>query len=288
MSTTITTASVKSILTRATGFLKPVASHSLQPYRGCTFGNALCGVGCYVQHNQFLTRGAPWGSFLEARINAAEVYARQYTSEREWARRTRGAFTTFMSSSTDPFVPQEDRFGVTRSLLEMMVSHPPDVLIVQTHTHRVTAYVALYRQIAQVCDLRFHISIESDRDRLPGLPTPASSVDRRFAAAAALRDAGLRVVITVSPLFPIAQPREFFARIATTADAVVIDHFIEGDGTRDGSRTAKTVLPAAMAVVDSNSTALAYRDRMVAIASEIMPGRVGVSVDGFAGRFLSR
>ena len=148
-----------------------------------------------------------------------------------------------------------------------------------------TRYLDLYRPLAAATRLRFHISIESDRDRLPGLPPPATSVARRFEAAAALRAAGLRVVITVSPLLPIAEPRRFFERVAEVADAVVVDHFIEGDGTPGGSRTLATPLPEAMARVDPASVRLDYRDRMVAVAEEVMPGRVGVSVDGFAGRF---
>lgn len=287
MRLTLTAANVTGILTRTSGFLKTVASHSLQRYRGCTFGNALCGVGCYVQHNTFLTRQAPWGSFLEARVNAAEAYQRHYAREKRWAQQGRGQFSIFMSSATDPFVPQEDRFHVTQKLLEAMITQPPEVLILQTHTHRVTAYLELYQALAQRCTLRFHISIESDRDRLPGLPAPASSVQRRFAAAATLKQAGFRVVITVSPLLPIAQPRKFFHTIAEHADAVVLDHFIQGDGTPEGTRTLKTALPEAMARIDPDSTALQYLDRMVAIAQEVMPGRVGVSVDGFAGRFLS-
>src|SRR5207249_11018785 len=94
---------------------------------------------------------------------------------------------------------------------------------------------------------RFPTSTESDRDRLPGLPPPASSVAHRLEAAAALRAAGLRVVITVSPLPPIADPRRFFERLAEVADAVVVDHFIEGDGTPGGARTLATPLPEAMA-----------------------------------------
>ena len=39
---------VKRILTRAGGYLRDVCSHSLQPYRGCSFGRSLCGVACYV------------------------------------------------------------------------------------------------------------------------------------------------------------------------------------------------------------------------------------------------
>ena len=40
-----------------------------------------------------------------------------------------------------------------------------------------------------------------------------------------------------------------------------------------------------MAAVDPRSTSLAYRDEMVAVAREVMPGRVGVGIDGFAGRW---
>ena len=84
---------------------------------------------------------------------------------------------------------------------------------------------------------------------------------------------------------PIADPVSFFTRIAHSADAVVIDHFIEGDGSADGSRTVRTPLPAAMVQLEPQSIALPYRDEIVAIARRIMPGRVGVSADGFAGRF---
>ena len=277
----------KSILTRSGGYLRSVTSHSLQPYRGCSYGRSLCGVGCYVRHNPWLARGAEWGSFLEARANAAELYGRQAPAERRWARRERGAFSVFLSSSTDPFVPQERRLGLTRRVLETMCGDPPDALVVQTHSHRVTDCLDLYPQLARRCALRVHLSIESDRDRLPGLPPPASPVARRLAAAAALRATGLRVVITVAPLLPIADPESFFARIADAADAVVIDHFIGGDGSPDGSRTARTALRPARAALDPASTELDYRARMLEIAQRIMPGRVGVSMDGFAGRMLA-
>jgi DNA repair photolyase len=282
----VTEARVRGILTRSSGFLRTVCSHSLQPWRGCSFGQALCGVGCYAQHNRWLARGETWGSFLEARVNAAEAYLAEHAAEARWARRARDGFVIFMSSSTDPFVPQEERLGITASVLAAMLERPPDGLIVQTHTDRVLRARDALIALARRCELRVHISIESDRDRLPGLPPPTCSVDARLAAAAALRAAGLRVVITVAPLLPIARPKEFFARLGQVADAVVIDHFIEGDGTPDGGRTQTTALPAAMRKVDPSSTDLAYRERMVAVARRVLPGRVGVSVDGFAGRLL--
>jgi len=280
-------ATVRSILTRTTGYLRAVTSHSLQPYRGCSFGGALCGVGCYVRASPWVTRGERWGGFLEARTNAAERYREQAPRERRWARCARGGFGVFLSSATDPFVPQERSLGVTRRVLEAMCDEPPDELVVQTHTHRVTDYLDLYPRLAKASRVRFHLSIESDRDRLPGLPPPASPVANRLAAAAALRAAGLRVVVTVSPLLPIADPERFFARLAEVADAVVIDHFIGGDGTPDGSRTRRTALPAAMESVRPGSSELAYRDEMVEIARRALPGRVGVGADGFAGRGLA-
>jgi DNA repair photolyase len=279
-------ATVRSILTRTTGYLRSVTSHSLQPYRGCSYGGALCGVGCYVRHNGWISRGEAWGSFLEARTNAAERYREQVPRERRWARRTRGDFSIFLSSSTDPFVPQERSHGITRRVLEAMCDEPPDVLVVQTHSHRVGDYLDLYPRLAEACRLRFHLSIESDRDRLPGLPPPASSVARRLAAAEALRAAGLRVVVTVSPLLPIEDPEGFFARIAGVADAVVIDHFVGGDGSPGGARTHRTPLPAAMEAVLPGSSELAYRDAIVAVARRALPGRVGIGPDGFAGIYL--
>jgi hypothetical protein len=42
-----------------------------------------------------------------------------------------------------------------------------------------------------------------------------------------------------------------------------------------------------MAAVDPRSTTRAYRDEIVEVAQAIMPGRVGISIDGFAGRFLT-
>lgn len=276
---------IGNVLTRTTGYLRTITSHSLQPYRGCPLGRSLCGVGCYVQHNRWLTKGREWGSFLDVRTNAAVSYRRHAEREARWARRERGTFSIFLSSATEPFPPQERRYGATRSVLEAMLDQPPDTLVVQTHSHRVSAHVSLLLKLARRCALRVHLSIETDRERMPGLPSHASPIGRRFEAAECLRAAGIRTVVTVSPLLPIHDPGHFFARIAEVADAVVLDHFIGGDGSKAGTRTRTTRLPGAMAAVDPSSVDLAYRDRMADIAQRHLPGRVGIGIDGFAGRF---
>lgn len=275
---------VRSILTRSTGYLKTVCSHSLQPYRGCPFGKSLCGVGCYVQHNIYVTQGRSWGTFLEVRHNAADVYTRDFIKERNWARRSRGGFSIFLSSATEPFPPSESRHRVTARVLDAMLAQPPDTLIVQTHSHRVVDQMPALTQLAEKTRLRVHLSIETDREEIPGLPPHASSIASRFAAAARMKQAGIRVIVTVSPLLPIADPESFFERIAQVADGVVIDHFIGGDGSPSGSRTLRTHLPEAMHRLDPESTQLPYRERMSDVARRHLPGRVGTNIDGFADR----
>jgi len=277
---------VANVLTRASGYLSDVCSHSLQPYRGCSFGRSLCGVGCYVRHNPWVTAGREWGGFLEVRSNAADSYRAHAPRERAWARAHRGGFAIFLSSATDPFLPNEARFGVTRSVLDAMVDEPPDTLIVQTHSDAVLDHRDALVSLASRCDLRVHISIESDRDSLPGLPRPAVPVARRIEAAAALRSSGLHVVVTLAPLLPISDPETFFARLAGSCDAVVVDHFIGGDGSKQGARTLRTPLPAVMESVHPGSSELAYRDEVVEVARRYFPGRVGVGAGGFAGLWL--
>ncbi len=284
----ITETTVARVLTRTGGYLRDVASHSLQPYVGCAFGNALCGVACYVRSNPWITKGRAWGSFLEVRTNAAQAYATSVDAERRWAHRQGRPFGIFMSSSTDPFVPHEARYGITASVVDAMLDSPPDTLVVQTHSPQVAVLADRWQALAAHTKLRFHISIETDRDDIPGLPRPTASVDARLAAARQLRRAGQHVVITVSPLLPLADPRRFFERIADAADAVVIDHFIGGDGSANGRRTRATPLPDVMERLHAGSTQLAYRDDVVAHARAAMPGRVGVHSAGFAGALLPR
>ena len=280
----ITETQCKSILTRTSGYLKQVCSHSINPYVGCGFGRSACGVGCYVRHNAWLTKGRDWGSFVEAKTNAPEVYLQTCEAEQRWAHRRDQPFTLFFSSSTEPWQPIEQQYRITRRLLEAMLTHPPDELILQTHATAILDDLPLIARLSEHCRLRVHVSIEGDTERLPGLPPPPATVAGRIELLRQLRDAGIFAVACLSPLYPMEHPAAFFEQLAGAgASAVVIDHFIEGDGTAEGVRTWKTDLPRSMEAVDPESTQLAYRDRIAAIARTYLP--VGISAAGFAGQY---
>ncbi|MFQ5483369.1 MAG: hypothetical protein ACE5ER_11510 [Nitrospinaceae bacterium] len=274
----------RSILTRTGGYLRPVCSHTMNPYAGCGFGGTLCGVGCYVRANSWLLRGRVWGRFLEVKQNAAAVYRQTCAAEQRWARRRGGPFSIFLASSTEPWQPAEREFRITRGLLEAMLECPPEVLILQTHSSQILEDRERIHALSHLTKLRVHISIESDRDRLPGLPGPPCSVAGRMEAVRMMAKSGVFSVVCVSPLHPIEQPDRFFRALAECgAGAVVIDHFIGGDGTRLGARTLKTDLPRAMERLAPESVALAYRDAMAAVARRYLP--TGLSAAGFAGHY---
>lgn len=272
----------KTILTRTSGYLKQVCSHSLNPYVGCGFGLSACGEGCYVRFNPWLTKDRVWGKFVDVKVNAGEVYRQTCESERKWAHKRGIPFAVFFSSSTDPWQPLEAKYRITRSVLRAMREVPPDQLILQTHTARIHDDLQLILELSHVCALRVHISIEGDRDRLPGLPPPPCSLQERINLLSEFSQVGIKTVACLSPLYPLLDPEAFFARLARTGiSAVVIDHFVEGDGTSDGSRTQKTKLPGIMAREMAESVDLAYRDKVARIARAYLP--VGLSCGGFAG-----
>jgi DNA repair photolyase len=274
----------KTLLTRSSGYLNSVCSHSLNPYSGCGYGLSACGEACYVRFNHWLTRGREWGKFVDIKTNAGELYNQSAEKEKSWAHNRHIPFAVFMSSSTDPWQPLEKKHRVSRAVLKSMMTYPPDILILQTHSAGILDDLETLLQLSQVCSLRIHISIEGDRNHLPGLPPPPCSVEQRISALAKLSAQGLNTLACLSPLYPLENPQHFFLRLKNAgASAVIIDHFIKGDGTSEGSRTFKTRLPSAMSKIQKDSIHLSYRDRIATIARAYLP--VGISVQGFAGNY---
>jgi len=277
----------QSILTRAGGYLSKVATHSLNPYAGCGFGRSSCGTYCYVQFNPWIVKDRTWGKFVDVKINADRIYNQTVKSERNWAHKQNKLFSVFLSSSTDPWQPVERKYRITRNILNAMLKEPPDSLILQTHTDRIIDDMSLIRDLDSLCKMRVHISVEGDRERLPGMPPPPCSLDKRLEALALFSKIGLTAIACLSPLYPLKEPEMFFQRLADDGvSAVIIDHFISGDGSNDGKRTFKTILPNAMAVLDEESIQLSYRDKIAGIAGKYL--RVGLSSEGFAGNFSKR
>lgn len=228
----------KTALTRTGGFLREGFTHTLNPYLGCGFGGALCGVFCYAQHNHWVTRGRRWRLYA-AKRNLCDAYCRDYD---RWKSRARGAprpLRIFMSSATDPYLPQEASCTLTRSLLVAMCGRPPDVLVLQTHSTLVERDLELIAVLSQRTELWLSVTVETDRERIAGFPAQAASPARRLETLREFRRAHVRTQAAVSPLLPLEDPHAFAFRLDEVCERVIIDHYLLGDGS-GGLRTRQT------------------------------------------------
>jgi DNA repair photolyase len=261
---------VARILTPTGGYLRGF-THSLQPYVGCEFACAYCYVReLSVQRaNPF---GLPWSQWLAPKTNAAERLAR------EVARLPIEAATIFCSSATDPYTPAERRFAITRACLEVLVAHPPALLVVQTRSPLVVRDADL---LARIPSARASLSITTDDERVRRLVEPnAPGLGLRIEALAKLRVAGVATQAAVAPLLPCDAAR--LARLLEpVADRVVIDDFFRGDGA--GGRRSRAAIAMLRAAGLGAWTEPGYADAAIETFRGVFgPERVGVSAEGFA------
>jgi DNA repair photolyase len=200
----------------------------------------VCGKFCYAQQDGNITRGRPW-SLYGAKKNAVACYRADYDRLKRPRRGDRKPLKIFMSSVTDPYVPQERRLELTRSLLMEMIERPPDVLVIQTHATLIERDIDLISDLSSRCRLWTSITVETDMDVLPpGFPPHASLPSRRIHTLERFRARGISTQATVSPLLPLADPIAFARRLDVACDRVIIDHFLIGDGSKHGLRTKRT------------------------------------------------
>lgn len=283
----VTEVNCRGIINRTGGFLSGF-THTINPYGGCSLGGTLCGVPDYAPAvvSSFGEK-REWGRWLDVKVNAPDAYDADY----DRIRKSRSpALRLFMSSVTDPYVPQERRYRVTAGILERMAKRPPDLLAIQTHTPNPLWDAELLADLSVKFPLSIQITVETDREEM-GAPFPrhAYPVARRLEALALLRERGLETVGVVSPLWPIDDVEGFARRLDAACGYVVVDHWLIGDGSRDGTRTRTRagVCGAPFPVLLERAgfgewNHLSALDRVVGIFRSVLgEQRVGVSREGF-------
>ena len=225
----------KSALTPTCGFLGLSYTHSLNPYNGCLFGNGGCGIYCYAQKVYPAISKHPgegWGSWVDVKVNAAEVLR----SDLGKARR-KGEVIIYMSSITDPFQPLESRYGISKACLLEMDRQPPDALVLQTRSPSVIEVFGLLKRISNKgTNLSLNITIETDDEEMRKRLMPVNpGIQSRLELCRSARSQGIFTQVTVSPMLP-SNPKRFAELLDAVADRVIVDTFFLGDGSK-GSRS---------------------------------------------------
>jgi DNA repair photolyase len=232
----------RTILTPTSGFLGSGFTYTINAYVGCAFAKTICGGYCYAQHNYWITKGRTWGLYGTKRA-VATAYRTEYDRLKSPRRGAPQALRIFMSSSTDPYLPQERSLGLTRSLLETMLDRPPDGIVIQSHATLIAHDLALIAKLAERSAVWVSLTIETDLEAIPGFPSHASSPAKRLETLLKFREAAVPTQATVSPLLPIANVRQFAEALDRAADRVILDHYLLGDGSPGGLRTKRTAFP---------------------------------------------
>jgi DNA repair photolyase len=198
---------VKSILNKCESGRVPF-DWTLNPYRGCEFACKYC----YARYtHEFMELdGAAFETKIFVKKDAAVLLTREIASKYSFANKNHGAPEHIcIGSATDPYQPAEKEFGITRACLEELARHHGLSISIITKSHLITRDIDVLQQIASHSRLYIDITITTLRTRLARLMEPrAPRPDLRLGAIRKLREAGLSVGISASPLLPGITDRE--------------------------------------------------------------------------------
>lgn len=172
---------VRGILTKSN---LPVCEYSVNPYVGCTHGCRYC-YASFMK--RFSNHPEPWGDFLDVK----------YWPDIKNPSRYRGK-ELFVGSVTDPYLPQEETFRRTQTLLEQLQGSGAK-LSIQTKSDLVLRDLDLIKTFP---DARVGFSINTLDESFRADMDRAVSIERRLAAMERLHDAGVRTTCFISPIFP--------------------------------------------------------------------------------------
>lgn len=193
------------ILSPTTGFIAEAGfTHSLTPARNCTFGCTYC----YVPTMRIFGGLKPedwrrWGQFTTFKSNAADLLRRELRSGQR----------IYCSPLVDPYQPAEAEMQIMPRVLDAVIGNPPRMFVLQTRGPLILRDLDRLQKIRR---LRVSFSITTNREEVRKLYEPlCASIDERLAAIRELRDAGIEVYASLSPLLP-CDPEEL-VRIAIEA-----------------------------------------------------------------------
>ncbi len=211
---------VKSILNRCDSARVPF-DWTINPYRGCEFGCKYC-YARYT-HEYMEIDGGEFERKIFVKQDAAVLLAsdlsRKYSYESKASGYTQAEHIA-IGTATDPYQPAEMEHGVTRACLEELAKREGLSVSVITKSNRIVRDIDVLQKIAARSALSLNLTVTTLRPRLARLLEPrAPRPDLRLAAVKQLRDAGLCVGVSASPLLPGINDRELEAVAAAAKEA---------------------------------------------------------------------
>jgi DNA repair photolyase len=177
----------------------PGVDYVINPYLGCGHGCRYCYavfMRKYSHHPQ-----SPWGIFVEAKTNIAEVLSSELSRKRRQGR-------ALLSSVCDPYQPLEHRYQLTRACLEALKNWGWEIDIL-TRSPLVTRDLDILSATPGV-SVGFSIPTYNDEVRKVLEPN-APPIGARLSALKRLHEAGIPTWIFIAPILPMNPDRLYEA-----------------------------------------------------------------------------
>lgn len=194
---------VKSILNRCESERVPF-EWTVNPYRGCEFACKYC-YARYT-HEYMEIDGSEFERKIFVKQDAAVLLARDVTQKYSYTSKASGytkAEHIAIGTATDPYQPAEREYRVTRACLEELAKREGLSVSIITKSNQIVRDIELLKVIAAKSALTVNITVTTLKPRLARLLEPrAPRPDLRLGAVKELREAGLHVGVSASPLLP--------------------------------------------------------------------------------------
>jgi len=172
-----------------------LSDYAVNCYAGCEHG---C-VYCYARFvTRFSHSGESWGSFVDVKVNAPQVLAREVKRKR--------LGRVFLSSVCDGWQPREARYGLTRQCLETLLHYrfPVSILTKNALAERDFDLLA-----SSKVEVEFGVTITTFNESLRQLVEPRSSPSvERLKVLQEARRLGIRTYAFLGPLMPVLSDKE--------------------------------------------------------------------------------
>lgn len=204
-----------------------VSDYSMNPYVGCQHA---C-VYCYAKFmKRFTGHAEPWGAFVDVKVNAAELLAKEVMKKK------RGR--VWISGVCDPYQPLERKYRLTRRCLAVLVENGWPITV-QTKSPLVLRDLDILKRAADV-EVGFTITTADERMRKifePGAPPTA----KRIEALHTLHAEGIKTFVMIAPVLPGAEKLPDLLK--DSADHVLVDrlnyHYADAVYKKFGMQWAK-------------------------------------------------
>ncbi|MEJ2684807.1 MAG: radical SAM protein [Candidatus Sulfobium sp.] len=168
-----------------------VYDYALNPYVGCGHG---C-VYCYAKFmKRFTGHKERWGEFVDVKINAPELLAREVKRKK--------VGRVWISGVCDPYQPLEKKYMITKRCLEVLVENGWP-FTVQTKSPLVLRDMETIKR-SEDAEVRFTITTADEKIRRifePGAPPS----QKRIEALKKLHSEGVRTFVMIAPILPGAE-----------------------------------------------------------------------------------